>query len=104
VAATAGFVAEVEVTGLGGGFEAPRVWPWLEKLSGFGLPKQLPMMMRGLGVSARKDGGSEGVRSWYSVKVSWSRAAPRDGLGGWFSAGARRRAGGGLWGVGIEES
>ena len=55
-------------------------------------------------MSARKDGGSEGVRSWYSVKVSWSRAAPRDGLGGWFSAGARRRAGGGLWGVGIEES
>lgn len=67
MAATAGFVADVEVTGLGGGFDAPSVCPWLEKLSDFGLPKQLPMMRRGLRMSARKDGGSEEVRSWYGV-------------------------------------
>jgi hypothetical protein len=98
VAATAGFVAGVEVTGFAGGFDEPRVCPWLEKLSDSGLPKQLPMMRRGLEMSARKNGGSEEARSWCSVEVSWNRAAPRDGLGGWFSADARRRAGGGLWG------
>lgn len=44
LAATAELVAGVEVTGFAGGLLVPRVCPRLEKLSDFGLPKQLPMM------------------------------------------------------------
>jgi hypothetical protein len=48
VATIAGFVAGLGVTGLGGGLLAPRVWPWPEKLSDFGLPKQLPILRKGV--------------------------------------------------------